>query len=216
MAILMPGSNVTAERIAAKTPACPGLLVGLSAISAVVLITLLSAGTCIAQDQEPSGADRSLAQVAREKSSRKAKTVITDDDMPSHPQPAPAAPTSGRAESAGSDKDGTSKKEESAKQPPSPTSAPRTLSQPVELDEARQLVEQLKQQEQMLIQSYDEIARKLAEADSDSRRRMFSESLANRDVSLARKRKQIEEAERALQGIEKVGLPQGETTNEAK
>lgn len=216
MAILMPGSNVTAERIAAKTHACPGLLVGLSRISAVVLVALLSAGICIAQDQEPSGADRSLAQVAREKSARKAKVVITDDDMPSHPQPALAASASGRAESAGSEKDETSKKDESAKPLPLPTNAPTTLSQPVELDQARQLVEQLKQQEQMLIHSYDEIAHKLAEADSDSRRRIFSESLANRDVSLARKRKQIEEAERALQGIEKAGLPQGETTNEAK
>ena len=215
MAILMPGSNVTAERIAAKTPACLGLLAGLSRICVVVLVALLSAGICIAQDQEPSG-DRSLAQVAREKSARKAKVVITDDDMPSHPQPNPVASASGRAESAGSEKDENSKRDESAKQAPSPTSAPTTLSQPVELDQARQLVEQLKQQEQMLIHSYDEIARKLAEADSDSRRRIFSESLANRDVSLARKRKQIEEAERALQGIEKAGLPQGETTNEAK
>jgi hypothetical protein len=213
MAILMPSSDVTVNRIP-TTPACPALLTQLSRISAVVLVALLSAAICIAQDQEPSGTDRSLAQVAREKSARKAKVVITDDDMPSHP--APAASASGQAESAGSQKDETSKKDESAKQSPSPTSAPTTLSQPVELDQARQLVEQLKQQEQMLIHSYDEIAHKLAEADSDSRRRIFSESLANRDVSLARKRKQIEEAERAMQGIEKAGLPQGETTNEAK
>ena len=196
------------------TPACAALRP--STICAIVLVSLLSAGICAAQDQEQSDADRPLAKVAREKSVRKAKVVITDEDMPSHPQPAPQISASGRADAAAAEKDETAKKDESAKQPTTQTTPPSSLSQPVELDQARQLVEQLKQQEQMLIHSYDEIAHKLAEADSDSRRRIFSESLANRDVSLARKRKQIEEAERALQGIEKAGLPQGETTNEAK
>jgi hypothetical protein len=182
----------------------------------MVLVSVLGAGICAAQSQEQSDAERPLARVAREKSVRKAKVVITDDDMPSHPQPAPQTSASGRGDVAAAGKDETAKKDEAAKQQPSQTTAPTSLSQPVELDQARQLVEQLKQQEQMLIQSYDEIARKLAEADSESRRRMFSESLANRDVSLARKRKQIEEAERALQRIDKAGPPQGETTNEAK
>ena len=197
------------------TPACSALL-RLSKIGAIVLASLLGAGICAAQSQEQSDADRPLAKVAREKSVRKAKVVITDEDMPSHPQPAPQISASGRADAAATEKDETAKKDEAAKQQPSQTTAPTSLSQPVELDQARQLVEQLKQQEQMLIHSYDEIAHKLAEADSESRRRIFSESLANRDVSLARKRKQIEEAERALQGIEKAGPPQGETTNEAK
>ena len=213
MAILMRSSDLTVNRIP-TTPACPALLPRMSRISAVVLVSLLSAGICIAQ--EPSAENRSVAEVAREKSARKAKVVITDDDMPSHPQLALAASANGRAESAGSEKDETAKKDEAAKQAPRQTTAPTSLSQPVELDQARQLVEQLKQQEQMLIHSYDEIARKLAEADSDSRRRIFSESLANRDVSLARKRKQIEEAERALQRIDKAGPPQGETTDAAK
>jgi hypothetical protein len=215
MANLTQGSNVTVDGIPVGIPACSALF-RLSKISAIVLVSLLSAGICAAQSQEQSDAERPLAKVAREKSVRKAKVVITDDDMPSHPQPAPQISASGRGDVAAAGKDETAKKDEAAKQQPSQTTVPTSLSQPVELDQARQLVEQLKQQEQMLIQSYDEIARKLAEADSESRRRIFSESLAGRDVSLARKRKQIEEAERALQGIEKAGPPQGETTNEAK
>ena len=205
-------ANASVNRIA--TPACSALR--LSTIGAIVMASLLGAGICAAQDQEQSDADRPLAKVAREKSVRKAKVVITDEDMPSDPQPAPQISASGRADAAATEKDETAKKDEAAKQQPSQTTAPTSLSQPVELDQARQLVEQLKQQEQMLIHSYDEIARKLAEADSESRRRMFSETLANRDLSLARKRKQIEEAERALQGIEKAGPPQGETTDAAK
>jgi hypothetical protein len=215
MAILMPISSVTVNRIP-TTPDCPALLTKLSRISAFLLVSLLSAGICVAQDQEQSAADRSLGEVAREKSARKAKVVITDDDMPSHPQPAPAASASGRGESAGSEKDETSKKDESAKQAPSPSGAPTTLSQPVTLDQAQEPVKQLKQQEQMLIQYYDGMQRKLAETDSATRRQMYSDSLASRDLSLARKRKQIEEAERALQRIDKAGPPQGETTNEAK
>ena len=197
-----------------RTRAGSALLM-LSKISALVLVLLLSAGICAAQEQEPSASDRPLSKVAREKSVRKAKVVITDDDMPSHPQPVSEVSATARLDAGAAEKDGA-KKDEAAKQAPRQTTVPTTLSQPVELDQAQQLVEQLKQQEQMLIHSYDEMERKLAEADTESRRRIFSESLANRDLSLARKRKQIEEAERALQRIDKAGPPQGETSNEAK
>ena len=184
--------------------------IGLGKISAMVLVSLLSAGICFAQDQEQSPSERPLSTVAREKSARKAKVVITDDDMPSHAKPAlePSVIASPDVVAA--------KKDEATKQQPKQTTVPTTLSQPAELDQAKQLVEQLKQQEKMLIHSYDELERKLAEADSESRRRIFSESLANRDLSLARKRKQIEEAERALQRIDKAEPPQGETTDAAK
>ncbi len=184
--------------------------IGLGKISGMVLVSLLSAGICFAQDQEQSPSERPLSTVAREKSARKAKVVITDDDMPSHAKPAlePSVIASPDVVAA--------KKDEATKQQPKQTTVPTTLSQPAELDQAKQLVEQLKQQEKMLIHSYDELERKLAEADSESRRRIFSESLANRDLSLARKRKQIEEAERALQRIDKAEPPQGETTDAAK
>jgi len=184
--------------------------IGLGKISAMVLASLLSAGICFAQDQEQSPSERPLSTVAREKSARKAKVVITDDDMPSHAKPAPEPSVTASPDVV------AAKKDEATKQQLKPTTVPTTLSQPVELDQAKQLVEQLKQQEKMLIHSYDELERKLAEADSESRRRIFSESLANRDLSLARKRKQIEEAERALQRIDKAEPPQGETTDAAK
>jgi hypothetical protein len=184
--------------------------IGLGKISAMVLASLLSAGICFAQEQEQPPSDRPLGTVAREKSARKAKAVITDDDMPSHAKPAPEPSATASPDVV------ASKKDEAPKQQPKQTTVPTTLSQPAELDRAKQLVEQLKQQEKMLIHSYDELERKLAEADTESRRRIFSESLTNRDLSLARKRKQIEEAERALQRIDKAEPPQGETTDAAK
>jgi hypothetical protein len=184
-------------------------LLKLSKISVLVLVSLLSVGICAAQEQDQSTSDRPLAKVAREKSVRKAKVVITDDDMPSHAQPIPEP-------SANSHPDTTDGKDKAAQQPPPQTTAPRSLTQPVTLDQAQQRVDELKQQEQMLIRYYDEMQRKLGETDSESRRRMYSESLASRDLSLARKRKQIEEAERALQQIDKAGPPQGGTTDAAK
>ena len=202
------GANASVSRVPVRTPA-GSTLFKLSAISAIVLGSLLSAGICAAQEQEPSAADRPLGTVAREKSVRKAKVVITDDDMPSRAQPAPEP-------SADSHPDTTDGKDQAAKQPPTQTTAPRSLTQPVTLDQAKEQVNQLKQQEQMLIHYYDEMQRKLVETDSETRRRMYSESLASRDLSLARKRKQIEEAERALQRIDKAGPPQGETTDAAK
>lgn len=203
------GTNASVSRVPVRTSADSTLL-KLSKIGAIVLGLLLGVGICAAQEQQQPTSDRPLGTVAREKSVRKVKVVITDDDMPSRAQPVPEPSASSGPRTA-------AEKDESAKQASAQTTtAPRSLSRPVELDQARQLVEQLKQQEQMLIHSYDEIARNLAEADNESRRRIFSESLANRDISLARKRKQIEEAERALQRIDKAGPPQGETTNEAK
>jgi hypothetical protein len=184
-------------------------LLKLSKISVLVLVSLLSVGICAAQEQDQSASDRPLAKVAREKSVRKAKVVITDDDMPSHPQPAPEP-------SANPHPDTTDGKDKAAQQPPIQTTAPRSLTQPVTLDQAQQRVDELKQQEQMLIRYYDEMQRKLGETDSESRRRMYSESLASRDLSLSRKRKQIEEAERALQQIDKAAPPQGGTTDAAK
>ena len=206
---LTAGSN-SVDGIPTGTPACLALL-GLRKITGIVLVSLLSVGICAAQELDQSASDRPLAKVAREKSARKAKVVITDDDMPSRAQPVPNPPAS-----SGQQTEAENEKDESAKQAPRQMTAVSNLSHPVQLDQARQLVEQLKQQEQMLIHSYDEITRRLAEADTESRRRIFSESLANRDLSLARKRKQIEEAERALQQVEKAGPPQGETTDAAK
>ena len=209
----IPGANASVSRVPVRTPTDSTLL-KLSKISAIILASLLGVGICAGQEQQQPASDPPLGTVAREKSVRKAKVVITDDDMPSRAQPVPE-PSASSGPRTAAEKD-ESAKQDPAQQAPAQTTAPRTLSEPVELNQARQLVEQLKEQEQMLIHSYDEIARKLAEADSESRRRIFSESLANRDISLARKRKQIEEAERALQRIDKAGPPQGETTNEAK
>ncbi|HMH01250.1 MAG TPA: hypothetical protein VK555_07535 [Terriglobales bacterium] len=215
MANLRQGSHVTVDGIPVGIPAS-SVLRRLSRISAIVLASLLGAGICAAQSQEQSDADRPLATVAREKSVRKAKVVITDEDMPSHPQPAPQISASGRPDAAAAEKDETAKKDESAKQPAAQATPPRSLSQPATLDQAQQRVDELKQQEQMLIRYYDEMQRKLSETESESRRRMYSESLASRDLSLSRKRKQIEEAERALQQIDKAGPPQGGTTDAAK
>jgi hypothetical protein len=201
-------ANTSVNQALIRTRAGSTLL-KLSKISVLVLVSLLSVGICAAQEQDQSTSDRPLAKVAREKSVRKAKVVITDDDMPSHAQPIPEP-------SANSHPDTTDGKDKAAKQPPTQTTAPRSLTQPVTLDQAQQRVDELKQQEQMLIRYYDEMQRKLGETDSESRRRMYSESLASRDLSLARKRKQIEEAERALQQIDKAGPPQGGTTDAAK
>src|SRR5438270_9832587 len=109
MATLVVVANASVNRGA--TPACSAL-VRLSKIAAILLVSLLSAGICAAQEQEPSPSDRSLAEVAREKSVRKAKVVITDEDMPSHPQAAPQISASGSPDAAAAEKDEAAKKDE--------------------------------------------------------------------------------------------------------
>jgi hypothetical protein len=170
---------------------------------------MLAAVVCAAQGQ--SDQDQPLTKVAREKSARKAKVVITDDDLPSRAEPTVETSASSQTDSPAAEK---AEKDDSA-QPAKQSAAASGPKQPATVDETRALVEQLKQQLQVLTRRYDEMQRKASETDNESLRRMYSESLANRDRTLAQKQKQIDEAERALR-LAEAGPTQGGTTNAAK
>jgi hypothetical protein len=169
---------------------------------------MLAAVVCAAQGQADQ--DQPLTKVAREKSARKAKVVITDDDLPSRAEPTVETSASSRTDSPAAEK---AEKDDSAQ--PAKQNAASGPKQPATVDAARALVEQRKQQMQVLTRRYDEMQRKASETDNESLRRMYSESLANRDQTLAQKQKQIDEAERALR-LAEAGPTQGGTTDAAK
>ncbi|SRR5712692_2752470 len=182
-----------------------------SRVSAILTALLLSWVVCAAQDQSQPAQDQSLAKVAREKSARKAKVVITNDDLPSKPESTGETSASSPGNSAVAAKDASA----SPKQP-KPDSSVAALPKVGTVNEARDLVERLKQQEQTLIRRYDEIQRKLDETDNASLRRVYSDALAKRDETLAETRKQIEDAEQALRLATEAGKTQGDTTNAEK
>ena len=69
-------------------------------LAALFLLSVLAPAPALAQDQPDQ--NQSLVKAAREKSAHKSKVVITDDDMPSHPEPpadaAPGPSASGQTE----------------------------------------------------------------------------------------------------------------------
>lgn len=170
----------------------------------MVAAALLAATLCGAQSQ-----DQSVVEAARQKPVRKAKVVITDDDLPSKPEAAPQSAATSPATVP------DSAKEAASKQSDQDTTLPGPLEERTG-EQAQQLVERLKQEEQALLRRYDEIQRKLADTDNESLRRLYSDSLSRRDETLARKRKEIEEAERALRLASQAGTTQGGTNDAAK
>lgn len=180
-------------------------------ISAILIGLLFSGFVCAAQEPDQPAQDQSLAKIAREKPARKAKVVITNDDLPSRPEASAEPSASSQGNSAVAAKDATASAEQ-----PKPDSTLAGLPKPNTVDEARDLVERLKQQEQALTRRYDEIQRKLGDTDDASLRRVYSDALAKRDETLARTRQQIDEAERALRLVTETGKTQGDTTNAAK
>jgi hypothetical protein len=66
------------------------------------------------------------------------------------------------------------------------------------LQEAQNLLQTLKHDRQLLVDNYDKIEHKLAETNDDSLRRVYSESLARRNASLAEKDKSIVQLEDAV------------------
>ena len=178
----------------------------LSKIGAILLGSLLGVALCAAQNQGPSDQE-SLAKIARQKPVRKAKVVITNDDVPSRPEPASETPTDSPANSAAAAQNQAAQSKQDIRPPGLP---PGTA-----IDQAREALENLKQQERVMIGRYDEMQHKLSETNDQSLRRLYSDSLSRRDETLARKRKQIEEAERALRSATEVGSTQGDN-NAAK
>jgi predicted lipid-binding transport protein (Tim44 family) len=173
----------------------------LSKIGAILLGSLLGVAVCAAQNQGASDQE-SLARVARQKSVRKAKVVITNDDVPSRPESAPETSTDSPANSAAAAQNQAAQSKQNI---PLPGPPPGTT-----IDQAREALESLKQQERVMIGRYDEIQHKLSETNDQSLRHLYSDSLSRRDETLARKRKQIEEAERALRSATEVGSTQGD------
>lgn len=180
-----PRSIVNSDQRSAQTGAASA---GLWKVA--ILLAALAGTLCFGQD---SGAS-SLAEAARGNPPKKAHRVITNDDLPSRePEAASAAGTVGRSSgdssSASSTSGGASSSADAARTAPS-----RSLT----VDQAAVRLQKLKDEESALRRRYDEIQSKLATTDDSNLRRVYADSLSKRDETLAKKRKEIEEAETAL------------------
>jgi hypothetical protein len=155
-----------------------------------IALAALAGTWCLGQDSGGS----SLADAARSKPPKKSQRVITNDDLPSRePEAASAAETarnsSGNSSSPSSTSGGASSSSGAALTVPS-----RALT----VDQAADRLQKLKDEESALRRRYDEIQSKLATTDDSNLRRVYADSLSKRDETLAKKRKEVEEAETAL------------------
>lgn len=206
-------SHIACER----KPQCPNRAVTLlrKRFWLAAALVPLAAFLCAVQAQDESGQEQDLAKVAHTRSGRKAKVVLTDEDLPSRPEPTKAA-RSHEASEASSD-NSTDQKERAPDSPEKgDKSAPHSeTAQITTVEGARTALENLKEQKQSLIRRYDEMERKLEAENSEFVRHLYSDALAKRNETLARVQRQIDEAEQALRTMESA-KPKGETTDAAK
>jgi len=136
--------------------------------------------------------ERPLPEVAKEKSGKAATRVFTDEDLEaSRPAEAttPPAGLNGEAAPAG-------KNRQSARVTVS------GLLQAGSLQEARAMLKSLQHDEEVLLRRYAQIEEKLAGEKDEHLRRLYSNSLARREETLARKRGQIAQVTKAIGAAE--------------
>ena len=149
------------------------------------------------------GQDRSLVDVAKEKEERKAARIFTNEDVQSPrladlSEPRPVTPPASVME------------DDKAR-----VTVPELLEQAT-LAEARSILESLKRDEQVLLRRYAQIQEKLATETDAQLRELYTNSLARRDETLARKRKQIEDVRKAMELAEATSPPRGEHETKPK
>lgn len=143
------------------------------------------------------GQDPSLAEVAKQKSDKKASRVLTNEDLEVSRPPAASAPSP----ATNAEPSTPAEKDSGAR-----ITVPGLLEQAT-LSQARATLESLKHDEQVLLRRYTQIQEKLTSGTDQHLRRLYSDSLARRDQTLGRKRSQIEQVEKAIAAAESGRVP---------
>lgn len=175
---------------------------------AVLIAALALSLNALGQDQAQSS-DNSVAKVVQKQKARKARIVLTDDDLPQHltpvaavqpvrttviAQPAAAKPSSGATSSG--------------------INVPGLLVEG-SVDDAKNLLGRLHQEEALLNQRFDQLRHDLETTDNPQLRHVYSDALSRREETLARTQKKIADTEKALAAASD-GKKEGDTNNAAK
>lgn len=136
--------------------------------------------------------DRSLAEVAKQKRGKTASRVITNEDLEASRPPEASVPS----HVAGTEPSKPAEMDSGAR-----ITVPGLLEQAT-FSQARSTLESLKHDEQVLLHRYAQIQEKLTSGTDEHLRKLYSDSLARRDHTLARKRAQIEQVKKAIAAAE--------------
>jgi hypothetical protein len=152
----------------------------------------------------PWGQDRPLPEVAREKTGKTASRVFTNEDLETaHPQES-SAPVSKTSQEAVAEKESKAR-----------ITVPGLLDGET-LSQARKILESLRRDEEVLLRRYAQIQEKLIRETDGHLRQLYSDSLARRDETLSRKRRQMAQVEKAIEAAERAPAPRSkdESTTE--
>lgn len=154
-------------------------------ITLAALWLLVSAAAAAAQD-------RPLPEVAKQKSGKTASRVLTNEDLEKGRPPQ----TSPLSSPVGSEIKTAAEGGEAGR-----ITVPGLL-QDASAGQARGILKSLQHDEEVLLRRYAEIQRKLADETDEHLRQLYSNSLARRDQTLARKRQQIAEVNKAIEAVQ--------------
>ena len=136
--------------------------------------------------------DRPLPEVAKEKPGNTASRVFTNEDLEKGRPPEASRPSS----PAGSQPDVRPEGREAGR-----VTVPGLLEN-AGAKQARTILQSLQRDEEVLLRRYAEIQRKLAGETDEHLRQLYSNSLARRDETLARKRQQVAQVKKAIEAAE--------------
>jgi hypothetical protein len=160
---------------------------------AVAVLAMVVCGAVAAAQSEPS-----LGDVARQKPVKKARRVITNDDIP---QRAPQSTASDAAEGpASAERDKAP--ENADKQENTKTSASKSDDPDQKLKAARSQVEVLRYTEETQQKFYNRLREKLANEDDPFRQQVMEEELGHADENMRAMRQRRENAEKQLRALE--------------
>ena len=176
--------------------------------SQAVLIAALALSMSAFGQSQAQSSDDSVAKVVQKQKARKARIVLTDDDLPQHltpvasaqpvrttviAQPVPAKPSDETA---------------------SGINVPGLLVGG-SVSDAKNLLDRLHQEEAQLNQRFDQLRHDLENTDNPQLRHVYSDALARREETLARTQKKIADTEKALAAASD-GKKEGDINNAAK
>jgi hypothetical protein len=138
----------------------------------------------VAQDSQPS-----LADVVRQKSSTKAKKVITDEDMPSTSNPSPAtAPASGSTSGSGASASASTDSAANSK-----SGAPGG-----KLADLQKQLDDINHDESLLNKKLEQLQQKIEIATDPFRKKLYQDSIDNQQTTLSEFRKKRQELEQQI------------------
>lgn len=180
-------------------------------ITTLAVAALLCSGLAAAQQQTQG---LSLAEIAKKNKERKAKRVITDDDLPSTsqraPEAAPAAAAASGEATAGANAPGGDGVAQADAKPAAKADGTAPPAESEEIKKLKERIQSLRDEEAGYTKTADEAQEKVNASTDEFRREMYSRVIANSRENARQLADQRQQLEGQLQAKQKSKANDGE------